>query len=301
MPKMIKRLLGTSRKSKYVVVAFVLLAVAIFSATSSYIGKSLYNFTSNFAPSFTHVNGGGTLIIAGGGNLPPAIECKFRELAGGNKARLVIIPSYHPTALEEQKILKEWKQFRAASVDVLYAKTRDEADTESFVSKIRNATGVWFTGGQQNVPASLYPGSATESELWNLLDRGGVIGGTSAGAAIMSRIMISEGKKEATICQGLDLMRGSVIDQHFMQRNRLTRLRGVLDQHPHAIGIGIDEGTALIVHVNSGQLSVIGKSYVMLWAPSEQASPQRAEFLKSGDTYCLDQLDWQNDATDYQM
>ena len=112
--------------------------------------------------------------------------------------------------------------------------------------------------------------------------------------------MIEEGYREAKTKQGLDLFRGVVVDQHFMQRNRLTRLRGVLDQHPHAIGVGIDEGTALIVNVQSGKLSVIGNSYVMLWAPSETQSPHQAEFLKAGDTYDLDELDWLDEPTEYE-
>ena len=113
--------------------------------------------------------------------------------------------------------------------------------------------------------------------------------------------MIEEGRLEAKTRQGLDLVRGAVIDQHFMQRNRLTRLRGVLDRHPGAIGIGIDEGTALVVKMDSGRLNVIGKSYVMLWAPSETASPHRAEFLKDGDTFDLDELEWDNSPLEYHM
>jgi cyanophycinase len=288
-------------KAKVIALCLSLVAIGLVFFVTNALSTYLLNLNSNIAPSFTGVYGGGTLVIAGGGNLPPEIQNRFREFAGGDKARLVVVPSYDATPSEVIKLNKEWKQLKTKSLDILHARSREDGESEALVSKVRNATGVWFTGGEQTVPAAYYPGTAFESELWNLLDRGGVIGGTSAGAAIMSRIMISEGKYEAKTSQGLDLLRGAVIDQHFMQRNRLTRLRGVLDQHPHAIGVGVDEGTALVVQVRTGKVGVIGNSYVMLWAPSGQSAPHRAEFLKAGDTYLLEQLDWQNEPLDYQL
>jgi cyanophycinase len=242
----------------------------------------------------------GTLIIAGGGNLPESIPERFRLLAGGDLARVVIIPSYDATDREERAIMKEWKQRRVSSVAVARTRTREDHASQILVEQIRSATGVWITGGQQSVTAAYYSGSKVEDELTELLDRGGVIGGTSAGAAIMSRVMIEEGRREAKTRQGLDLFRGVVVDQHFMHRNRLTRLRGVLDQHPTRIGVGVDEGTALIVNVRAGSLEVLGNSYVMLWSPSESNSPHRAEFLKDGDSFDLDEFEWQDAATEYE-
>jgi len=242
----------------------------------------------------------GTLIIAGGGNLPETIPAHFCKLAGGSDARLVVIPSYDATPREERAIIREWRRRQVATIDVSRCRARDDSASVALASKIREATGVWFTGGQQAIPAEYYSGTVVETELWSLLERGGVIGGTSAGAAIMSRVMIEEGHRSAKTRQGLDLIRGCVIDQHFMRRNRLTRLRGVLDQHPKTIGIGVDEGTALVVNVTSGRLNVIGNSYVMLWAPSETESPHQAEFLKAGDSFDLDQIEWQDEPTEYQ-
>jgi cyanophycinase len=241
----------------------------------------------------------GSLVIAGGGELPESIPNHFLNLAGGAKARLVVIPSYDATPNEEREIIREWRQRKVANVDVARCRTRGDTASDLLIRKIRNATAVWFTGGQQKITAEYYPGTAVEEELHSLLERGGVIGGTSAGAAIMSRVMIEEGRREAKTSQGLDLFRGVVIDQHFMQRNRLTRLRGVLDRHPKIIGIGIDEGTALVVDASNGRVRVIGKSYVMLWAPAGEGAPHRAEFLKSGDTYDLDQLDWMNEPIEF--
>lgn len=252
-----------------------------------------------FSSSYAGPLGGGTLIIAGGGDLPPEIPNLFCQLAGGSRARLVVIPSYDATPAEERDLIREWKNRRAATVDVARTRARGDKACLDLASKIRQATGVWITGGRQSVTAEYYSGSEIETELHQLLERGGVIGGTSAGAAVMSRVMITEGRKQAKITQGLDLFHGAVVDQHFMHRNRLTRLRGVLDQHPHAIGVGIDEGTALVVKVKSGYVHVVGNSYVMLWAPSGTAAPHHAEFLKSGDSFDLDEFDWQNEPTEY--
>ena len=279
-------------------------AIGLLGLATTVFVHQMQNISSNLPAGIRALYGsGGTLIIAGGGILPEVIPSRFCELAGGARARLVVIPAYDATPNEERGLIREWKQRRVASVDVALTRSRDDEASSCLVSKIKNATGVWITGGEQTTPAIYYPGTEVESELWNLLERGGVIGGTSAGAAIMSRVMIEEGGrgKEVKTRQGLDLMRGAVIDQHFMQRNRLSRWRGVLDQHPSVIGIGIDEGTALMVKVDTGRLSVIGNSYVMLWAPSGTPSPHRAEILKAGDTYDLDELDWDNAQLDYRM
>ena len=100
-----------------------------------------------------------------------------------------------------------------------------------------------------------------------LLARGGVIGGTSAGAAIMSRMMIVSGRTEAKLGQGFDFLPGAVIDQHFLKRNRIKRLLGVVRSHPDLIGLGIDESTALVVDVRGKRLHVIGNSYVIACVP----------------------------------
>ena len=108
----------------------------------------------------------GTLVIAGGGDLPESIPQHFRKLAGGNDARLIIIPSYDATPKEEKAIIREWKQRKVASVDVARTRSRDDLASLDLVSKIRTATGVWFTGGQQAIPADYYSGTDIELELY---------------------------------------------------------------------------------------------------------------------------------------
>jgi cyanophycinase len=224
-----------------------------------------------------------SLLIAGGGPLPSSVRSRFIELAGGSAAHVVIIPAYQPdnAALVRLKIF--WRDFDLASLTILTADSHEQADRPEFTTSLDSATGVWISGGTQNYLAERYVDSRVERELQKLLERGGVIGGTSAGASIMTRLMILEGRQAATLARGLDLLPDAVIDQHFMKRNRLARLRGVLEKHPQLIGFGIDESTALHVQLRSGSLQVVGNSYVMAVVPNSDTLGPRIEILKLGD------------------
>ena len=147
-----------------------------------------------------------------------------------------------------------------------------------------------LSGGEQGWLAQLYAETPVERQLQGLLDRGGVIGGTSAGASIMTRVMIEEGSKQAKLNRGLDLLKDSVVDQHFFHRNRPQRLMGAVRNQPHLIGFGVDEGTALVVQVPCGRLGVIGKSYVMACIHGDEAASPRLEILKPGDDIDLNYL-----------
>ena len=138
--------------------------------------------------------------------------------------------------------------------------------------------------------ANLYAGTETETRLQELLDRGGIIGGTSAGAAIMTKVMIEEGKTVPKLCRGLDLLKDSVVDQHFFHRNRMQRLAKTLKIERKLIGFGIDEGTALFVQVPSGRMGVLGKSYVMACIPVTDTDTLRLEVLKPGSIIDMDGL-----------
>ncbi len=229
-------------------------------------------------------------MIAGGGDLPPIIQQRFWELAGGKKGQLVIIPAYAATASDIARLKAEWRSWRFASVQVLQASTREVADMPAFSEPIRKATSVWFSGGEQSWLANRYPETETEVQLQKLLDRGGIIGGTSAGAAIMTGIMIEEGNREPKLRRGLDLFKDAVIDQHFFKRNRMQRMARTLKRQPELIGFGIDEETALVVQVPSGRLGVVGKSYVMACIPELESNSLRLEVLKSGDSIDIDEL-----------
>jgi cyanophycinase len=126
-----------------------------------------------------------------------------------------------------------------------------------------------------------YRGSLVERELHRLLEGGGVIGGTSAGASAMSRLMIVGGNPLAQVGVGFGLLPEVVIDQHFHNRNRLPRLLGILNQHPEYLGLGIDEETAVVIH--SGQATVLGNAKVRLCLPGASKNPAQVRVLKAGE------------------
>ena len=136
-----------------------------------------------------------------------------------------------------------------------------------------------------------YLGTEVERQLKSLLTRGGVLAGTSAGAAVMSGVMIAGGvAPKRTSRKSSTSSQGAVIDQHFLKRNRLPRLIGVLSTHPNLVGLGIDEQTALVVDVQEHHLSVIGDSYVVACVPDSQHNSVSVKFLKSGDQTAFSDL-----------
>jgi cyanophycinase len=139
---------------------------------------------------------------------------------------------------------------------------------------------VWFIGGNQNWLVETYLGTATESEIRGVLERDGVVGGTSAGAAIMSPIMIRRDRPVLEEGPGFGFLPGTIVDQHFIKRNRQARLLRMLDSHPDLVGLGIDEGTALVVE--GANLSVLGESQVMVCSPNVPDQPPQVRPLKAG-------------------
>ena len=171
----------------------------------------------------------GSLVIVGGGTLPDAVRDSFLELAGGKKARLVIIPTASELGHKNKQFssYEYWKMQPAASVVLMHTLDRDKANESAFVKPLTEATGVWLGGGDQSRLLAAYHGTAVEKELHKVMARGGVIGGTSAGASAMSSLMIVSGNPDARVGPGFGLLGGVVIDQHFHNRNRLKRLQGV--------------------------------------------------------------------------
>jgi cyanophycinase len=226
---------------------------------------------------------GGALVICGGGTIPVEVRRRFVALAGGDRARLVLIPSGSDAADRPGSIaefLGPWRRF-GGSWTLLHARSRAEAEGLGFAQALAEASGVWIAGGSQERLAELYAGTAVERQLKALLARGGVVGGHSAGAAVMTGVMIAGGLGDATEAVGFGLLPGAIIDQHFLRRNRFGRLLGALHRHPDLIGFGIDEATALVV--SSGWSEVIGDSYVLACLPSADAPTPRIEVLRRGD------------------
>jgi cyanophycinase len=232
----------------------------------------------------------GWLVIVGGGFLPDGVRNRFLELAGGKNARLVIIPTAHAKAdrLETMATYAFWKAQAVASVTFLHTRKPDEANDPKFIKPLTEATGVWFPGGDQSMLVAPYRGTLVERELHKLLARGGVIGGTSAGASAMSRLMIVGGNPLAQVGAGFGLLSQVVIDQHFHNRNRLPRLLGILVQHPQYLGLGIDEETAVVVH--GGLATILGNANVRLCLPGAGKAPAQVRVLKAGEQIDLGDL-----------
>ena len=231
-------------------------------------------------------------MICGGGGLPETARQRFVELAGGPKARIVVIPTASVDADAKGPELAEftepWAKRGAHSVTLLHTRSRAKAGEPAFSKPLDEATGVWFSGGDQSRVTDAYLGTAVEKALWKVLDRGGVIGGTSAGAAIMSRVMITGGQEKATVGTGFGFLSGAVVDQHALKRNRVNRLLGVLSDHPGLAGIAIDEATALVVRRDRWQ--VIGTSYVVVCRLPEDRKPFQFDIFNDGDEGRLDAL-----------
>lgn len=255
-------------------------ALALGAVTVIHLGASLAILAGapgEAKPITAYHSPGGTLVICGGGKLPEQVRDRFLELAGGSDARIVVIPTAHSDAdgPNAARSLEPWKKRPHASLRLFHTRSRKEADDPEFNRPLAEATGIWIGGGLQAKLAQAYLGTEVERQFNALLARGGVIGGTSAGAAVMSRVMITSGRTEALLGEGFGLMPGAVIDQHFIKRNRMERLLGVLRQHPELVGFGIDEQTALVVDLGNHRISVIGNSYVVACVP--EPSPTRAE------------------------
>ncbi len=199
------------------------------------------------------------LFIAGG-VLPESGYADFRKLTRPG-ARLVVIPTASSGDINVEKIKEQWKSREFPNITVLHTRDREVASSNVFSEPLRTATAVWISGGSQSKIADAYIGTTVEKELYLLLQRGGIIGGSSAGAAIQSRVMIAGGKKVPEMSTGLDLLPGAIIDQHFLRRNRLSRLIAAVRLHPELIGFGIDEATAIVISDN--EYKVVGKSYVL--------------------------------------
>jgi cyanophycinase len=216
----------------------------------------------------------GSLVIVGGGMLPESVRDRFLELAGGKKsAKLVVIPTASALAdrTRNYKSYAYWCAQGVESVSMLHTLDPKTANDPVFVKPLTEATGAWLAGGDQTRLAGAYRGTAVERELRRLLERGGVVGGTSAGASVMSSVMITGGNPQARIGTGFGLLPDVVIDQHFENRHRQDRLLGVLSQYPRYLGLGIDEQTAVVLHGHT--FTVVGKANVVVCVPPGEGVP----------------------------
>ena len=220
------------------------------------------------------VSGGpenGTLIIVGGGGMPQVIFDRFFEAAGGKDAKLVVVPTAGSEASydETSRSVKMFQKAGATDVHLLHTRDPKEADTAEFSAVLKDAKALWFAGGRQWRLADSYLGTKTEAAFHDVLKRGGVIGGSSAGATIQgsylvrgapegNHIMMSPGHEA-----GFGFLRNAAIDQHLLARKRENDLLPVIRKHPQLLGVGIDEATAIVLKGQTAE--VIGKSKVLFY------------------------------------
>lgn len=223
---------------------------------------------------------GGHLILIGGGDKPLAAMQKFVELAGGKSAPIVVVP----TASEAEDTAEYYTKLflddhGVTDVVVLPIRTREDADRADLVAATKRARGVFFSGGDQTRILKALGGSAVLGAMREVFDRGGVIGGTSAGTACQSEKMITgEGDFKVIAAGAVELWQGLaflpphvVVDQHFIARQRQNRLLTVLLEHPEHLGVGVDEDTAIWVRPDQ-TFEVIGARSVMIFDPRGAAT-----------------------------
>ncbi|PSB29524.1 cyanophycinase [Stenomitos frigidus] len=220
----------------------------------------------------------GKLVIIGGAEDKEG-DClilrEFVRCAGGSKARIVVFTaaSSDPQAVGENYV-RVFKRIGVEDVQVLHTRDRDDVDSHQGLDFVKQATGVFFTGGNQARIVDIIKGTKLDTLIHDRYAEGLVVGGTSAGAAMMPDKMIVEGEGEteptlkvAEMDDGLGFLSKVVIDQHFAQRGRLGRLLSALIQDPSFLGFGIDEDTAIVV--SGDELKVVGSGSVTVLMESE--------------------------------
>ena len=214
---------------------------------------------------------GSLLIIGGNVGSTASVWNKFTELAGGkdNAHIVVVTAAFGDSAAYDQKDVDTVKKYTGVK-DVVLLHTNDlrTANSEQFIAPLKRATGVYFIGGRQWRIADCYLNTLTHQAFLDVLQRGGVIAGSSAGASIQGSFLWRGDTRGADILigdhtQGLGFLKNSVIDQHLLRRNRQFDLVNLIEKAPQLIGIGLDEATAILVQGDT--LQVIGRSYVAIY------------------------------------
>jgi len=212
----------------------------------------------------------GSLLVVGGALRDTAIVRSFIDLAGGPEALIVVVPTAGDADPYDDRNagLEQFLALGATNLRVLHTRDPAVADSEAFTAPLREAGGVWFIGGRQWRLADAYLGTRAEAEFRGVLARGGVVGGSSAGASILGSYLVRGDTESNTVMMGdhevgFGLLRNTAIDQHLLARNRQFDLVDVIRTYPELLGIGIDEDTAIVVRGN--RFEVIGQSYVVIY------------------------------------
>ncbi|AFZ66831.1 cyanophycinase [Deinococcus peraridilitoris] len=226
----------------------------------------------------------GTLVIIGGheakGGERPILQEVARRVRGG-KLVVATVASHKPEGYFES-YQEGFKDLNVGELVELYVEERAQASLPETLKLLEGASGVFFSGGDQLRITSQIGDTPVESCIREILEKGGVIAGTSAGASAMCETMLVKGTSEEShhigdlrMAPGLGLIRDVIIDQHFAERGRIGRLLGAVAQNPRVLGIGIDEDTAIVVE--GEQLRVVGSGAVYVADASGVTSSNIAE------------------------
>lgn len=252
---------------------------------SALMGALLAGCAADMTPPSTGAPAAGTLFIVGGGPQPDELVRRFVDLAGGTgRARIVVfaMASEDGAASGEEKA-DDLRQLGADAFNLFI--DHAQADTDSIAALLDDVTGIWFGGGDQVLLARALQGTRVEAKIHERYRAGAVVGGTSAGAAVMSTPMITGDERHLggarpprdssdaflTIArdniitaEGFALLPNAIVDQHFIRRKRHNRLVSLVLEDPTRIGVGIDESTALVIHPD-GHWSVLGESVAVVY------------------------------------
>jgi cyanophycinase len=244
----------------------------------------------------------GVLVIQGGGSdVGAGIFETFVNHAGGLNAKIVVVPTAAGNRGRDGQlipynagqVLESWKKRGATNVHMLHTHDPKVADTEEFAKVLRDARGVWFNGGRQWNIVDSYANTLTLREFHKVLERGGVIGGSSAGATIQGDYLVRGAIAGPDIMMtpepehehGFAFLRKTAIDQHINTRNRWDDLIPVIKKYPSLLGIGLSEGTAIVV--TGDRFEVIGKWKVAIHDNQRPYQPWEKPYfvLSPGDVY----------------
>lgn len=238
----------------------------------------------------------GYLLIIGGGTRTPAMMKLFIKYAeSGNSEKIIIIPSASAEPRETGEYqANQLRDLGAKNVEYLIIE-KDRVNDPEIINRLQNTGGIFFSGGDQSRLTNLFKGTLVEETFHKLYKSGTIFGGTSAGAAVMSKIMITGDEKKPlseddafeiisrdniVTVEGFGFIKSALIDQHFIRRKRHNRLISLIIENPDVLGIGIDESTAIFVHPDD-TFEVIGKNQVVIYDASE---------AKTGNNGDLDRL-----------
>jgi cyanophycinase len=235
------------------------------------------------------------LVLMGGGDRPPEALARFAQWAGGTEARVLVVAWASSEPAESfASIREDFAPYRFARLEMAPQPPISAAERAALVRQVERATGVFFAGGDQGRIMDVLRDQPLAETLRARYRAGAVFGGTSAGTACMSSIMIT-GEGDFTVIDadkvevraGLGLLPGVILDQHFVKRQRENRLFGLVLRHPGPLGVGIDEGSALLVADNR-YAEVAGRTPVMIVDGRKERGALVVQLLSAGDRFDLE-------------